>query len=308
METIYDVIIIGSGPAGLSAAVYAKRAQMDTLVIEKEPMSGGQIVYTYEVDNYLGIPGINGFDLGMKMREHADKFGAEFVTGEVQQIDASDKIKTVVLTDDTMYKTRTIVVATGAQSSRLGAEGEARLSGMGVSYCATCDGAFFRDKTVAVIGGGDTAVEDAIFLARGSKKVYVVHRRDEFRAAKVLQNKLLSLPNVEVIWNSTLEEISGEEKVGSISVKNVKDGKIIAYDVDGVFIAVGSKPNSKIVEGIVECDGSGYIISGEDCVTSANGIFAAGDVRTKRLRQVITAAGDGACAISSVERYISEEF
>lgn len=308
MENIYDVIIIGSGPAGLSAAVYAKRAQMETLVIEKEAMSGGQIVYTYEVDNYLGIPGINGFDLGMKMREHVDKFGVSFITGEVEGIYAMDKIKTVILNDGKEYKTKTIVIATGARHGQLGVEGEERLSGMGVSYCATCDGAFFRGKTVAVIGGGDTAIEDAIFLARGSAKVYVVHRRNELRAAKSLQAKLFSLPNTEMVWDSVLEEIEGEDKAEAIRVRNVKTNEVSLIETDGVFIAVGTKPNSKLVEGIVEVDKGGHIVAGEDCVTSVKGIFAAGDVRTKILRQVITAAGDGATAITSVERYLSEEF
>lgn len=308
MEKIYDVVIIGSGPAGLSAAVYAKRAQLETLVIEKDPMSGGQILNTYEVDNYLGLPGINGFDLGMKMKEHADKFDTEFVSGEVEKVDTSDSIKKVIMNNGTTYQTKTVIISTGASNSKLGLEGEKNLSGKGVSYCATCDGAFFRDKTVAVVGGGDTAVEDAIFLARGSKQVYLIHRRDKLRAAKILQEKLLSLPNVTVLWSSVLEEITGEDKVDGITVKYVNSNTTTHIDLDGVFIAVGTKPNTKLVDGIVDLSDDKYIVADEDCITSQEGIFAVGDVRTKPLRQIITAASDGALAVYSIEKYLSEKY
>lgn len=308
MEKIYDVVIIGSGPAGLSAAVYAKRAQLETLVIEKDPMSGGQILNTYEVDNYLGLPGINGFDLGMKMKEHADKFDTEFMSGEVEKIDTSDSIKKVVLNNGTTYQTKTVIISTGASNSKLGLDGEKNLAGKGVSYCATCDGAFFRDKTVAVVGGGDTAVEDAIFLARGAKQVYLIHRRDKLRAAKILQEKLLSLPNVTVLWSSVIEEITGEDKVDGITVKYVNSNTTTHIDLDGVFIAVGTKPNTKLVDGIVDLSDDKYIVADEDCITSQEGIFAVGDVRTKPLRQIITAASDGALAVYSIEKYLSEKF
>lgn len=308
MEKIYDVIIVGSGPAGLSAAVYAMRAQLETLIIEKDPMSGGQILNTYEVDNYLGLPGINGFDLGMKMREHADKLGAQFISGEVEKIESSEKIKSVSLADGTKFETRTIIISTGASYSKLGLEGEKKLSGKGVSYCATCDGAFFRNKTVAVIGGGDTAVEDAIFLARGSKQVYLIHRRDSLRAVKILQEKLLSLPNVTVLWDSVVDEIIGEEQVEGITVRYLNSNTTSRLDLDGVFVAIGTKPNTQIVEGVVELTENKYINAGEDCITSVPGIFAIGDLRTKPLRQIITAASDGATAITSIEQYLSENF
>lgn len=299
---MYDLIIIGSGPAGLSAAVYGKRAGLSTLVLEKNPMSGGQVLNTYEVDNYLGMPGINGFDMGMQFREHADRLGAEFEEADVTGI-AAEGSRRIVKTAKRDYEARAIIIATGATHKKLGAEGEERLAGRGISYCATCDGAFFRGKTVAVIGGGDVAAEDAIFLARSCKKVYVVHRRDELRAAKILQEQLLALPNVEMVWNSTVNEILGEEQVSGISLHNKKEGTDTVLDVDGVFIAVGISPITEAFTDVVAADQGGYLIAGEDCATSVPGIFAAGDVRTKKLRQIVTAVADGANAVSSAQEY-----
>lgn len=304
MEKLYDVVIIGSGPAGLAAAIYAERARLDTIVIEKTGMSGGQVLTTSEVDNYPGLPGIGGFDLGMKMREHADQLGAHFIDDELLSITDEGKVKTVVCENGT-YQTKTVIIATGASHRKLGAPGEEELAGMGVSYCATCDGAFFRNKVTAVIGGGDVAIEDAIFLSRLCKKVYVIHRRDQLRGARSLQDKLFSLENVEMVWDSVVERIKGEEQTGALDVKNVKTGEISELEVDGVFVAVGISPNSQPFEGLVEMD-HGYIKAGEDCQTSVAGIYAAGDVRTKQLRQIITAAADGANAITSVERYLAE--
>ncbi|MFA9376583.1 MAG: thioredoxin-disulfide reductase [Lachnotalea sp.] len=301
---MYDLIIIGSGPAGLSAAVYAQRAMLNTLVIEKNVMSGGQILNTYEVDNYPGYKGINGFDLGMKFREHADQLGATFTEEEVLKIVSEGKTKKVITQKQT-YETKTIIIATGARYRKLDVPGEAEFSGMGVSYCATCDGAFFRNKTTCVVGGGDVAVEDAIFLARMCKKVFVVHRRNEFRAVKSLQEKLFSLDNVEVIWDSKVEQINGDEKVNSIVIKNVKTNEEQITDVDGVFVAVGIIPNSDEYVGVVAMNEQKYIIAGEECSTNIEGIFAAGDIRTKMLRQIITAASDGANAITSVQNYIN---
>lgn len=306
MSHIYDLIIIGSGPAGLAAAVYAQRAKLDTLVIEKAMVSGGQVLTTYEVDNYPGLPGIGGYDLGIKFREHADRLGARFVEDEVLNIQDGGKgaIKGVVCQGNT-YEARSLILATGAVHRKLGVPGEEELAGAGVSYCATCDGAFFRNKVTAVIGGGDVAVEDAIFLARMCSKVYLIHRRNELRAAKSLQENLLSLDNVEVIWDTVADSINGDGMVKSLSLTNVKNGQKRELDVQGVFIAVGITPESRAFEGLVDMD-HGYIRAGEDTVTSAPGIFAAGDVRTKPLRQIITAAADGANAITSVERYLVE--
>ena len=306
MSHIYDLIIIGSGPAGLAAAVYAQRAKLDTLVVDKAMVSGGQVLTTYEVDNYPGLPGIGGYDLGIKFREHADRLGARFVEDEVLNIQDGGKgaIKGVVCQGNT-YEARSLILATGAVHRKLGVPGEEELAGAGVSYCATCDGAFFRNKVTAVIGGGDVAVEDAIFLARMCSKVYLIHRRNELRAAKSLQENLLSLDNVEVIWDTVADSINGDGMVKSLSLTNVKNGQKRELDVQGVFIAVGITPESRAFEGLVDMD-HGYIRAGEDTVTSAPGIFAAGDVRTKPLRQIITAAADGANAITSVERYLVE--
>ncbi|MEG1292974.1 MAG: thioredoxin-disulfide reductase [Clostridium sp.] len=306
MGKIHDLIIIGSGPAGLSAAVYAQRAELDTIIIEKNMMSGGQILNTYEVDNYPGLPGISGFDLGMKMREHADKLGATFIEDTLTSAELDGDVKKLVGENDS-YESKAVIIATGAHHRKLGVQGEAIFTGAGVSYCATCDGAFFKGKTTAVIGGGDVAIGDAIFLARMCKKVYLIHRRGELRGAKSLQNKLLSLENTEVIWDTVVEEIVGTDKVESLKLLNKKTEEHTDLAADGVFIAVGIEPESHEFAGILEMDRQGYIQAGEDGKTSIPGVFAAGDVRTKELRQVITAASDGANCITGVERYLSEK-
>lgn len=306
MSKIYDLVIIGSGPAGLSAAVYAQRACLDTLIIEKTGMSGGQILTTTEVDNYPGMPGIGGFDLGMKMREHVDNLGGLFQTGEVMEITDHKDIKEIRLDDGNVIQTRTIIIATGASHRKLGIPGETEFTGAGVSYCATCDGAFFRNRTTAVIGGGDVAVEDAIFLARLCQKVYVIHRRDSFRAAKVLSEKLLALENVEVLWNTTPVSITGSTNVESLNIHHKDTGEDQSIAVDGVFIAVGMEPNTEIYKSLVTTDKTGYIVADETCRTNVPGIFAAGDIRTKQLRQVVSAASDGANAVYSVQRYLEE--
>jgi len=302
---IYDIIIIGSGPAGLAAAIYAKRAELNLIIIEKAGMSGGQIINTYEIDNYPGLPGINGFDLSMKFREHADKLDTNFIMGDVVdfRIDGDDKI--ITLDNDTEYKARTVVVATGGVPRHLNIEGEEKFSGRGLSYCATCDGAFFKNKVVAVVGGGDVAVEDAIFLARICKQVYVIHRRDQFRASRSISTRLLSMENVTVLWDSVVEKINGIETVNSIDVKNIKTEKNETYDVSGVFVAVGYLPNSETYKKVLATDDWGYIVAGENCETNVPGVFVAGDVRTKDLRQIITAAADGANAITAVEKYLN---
>lgn len=302
---IYDVIIIGSGPAGLSAAIYAQRAELTNIVIEKTGISGGQIINTYEVDNYPGTPGISGFDLSTKFREHCDRLNTTFITAEVVEFKLENDIKVVTLDDGTTYLAKTVVISSGGKPRHLNVPGEDKFAGLGLSYCATCDGAFFKNKIVAVVGGGDVAVEDAIFLSRISDKVYVIHRRDELRAIKSSVNKLLANSNVEVLWDSVVESINGSEIVESLNIKNVKTNESSILDVSGVFIAVGYIPNSQIYKDIVATDAGGYIIAGENCETNIPGIFAAGDIRTKDLRQIITAASDGANAITAVERYLN---
>lgn len=300
---IYDVIILGSGPAGLSAAIYAQRAKLNTLVVEAKPLSGGQILDTYEVDNYPGMKGISGFELGMKFREHADVLGVAFYTAQVQEVRNAGEWKEVVTDQDTL-QAKSVILAMGANHRKLGVPGEEDLSGMGVSYCATCDGAFFKGKTVAVVGGGDVALEDALFLARGCEKVYLIHRRDELRGAKILQEQVQQTENIRMLWNSVVKEIQGEGKVEKIIVHNNIEETDSQLEVQGVFIAVGIQPNSETVKDVVELDEQGYVKALEDTVTSQPGIFAAGDIRTKQLRQVITAAADGANAVTSVERYL----
>jgi thioredoxin reductase (NADPH) len=304
MEKIYDLIIIGSGPAGLCAAIYAQRAKLSCITIERNYMSGGQVINTYEVDNYPGLPGINGFDMAQQFRAHAEKLGAEFVEAEVKKIELlEDDVKKIVTENDCFYA-KSIIIATGAKHRTLSVKGEEELAGMGVSYCATCDGAFFKNKTVAVVGGGDVAVEDAIFLARACEKVYLIHRRDELRAAKVLQEAALAEEKIVPIWNSVVTEITGEDKVESIKLQNVTTKEAKELSVVGIFVAVGIQPNTELFEEILNLDKNGYIEAGEDCKTSVEGIFAAGDVRTKPLRQIITAAADGANAVTSVQEYL----
>lgn len=303
---MHDVIIIGAGPAGLSAAIYATRAKLDAVVLDRNFVSGGQINDTYEIDNYPGIPGISGMELAEKMSKHAAELGAVIEYGDVQSLDLTGRVKKVV-TDEKTYEARTVIIASGARHSTLGAPGEESLTGTGVSYCATCDGAFYRNKETAVVGGGNVAVEDAIFLARGCSKVYVIHRRDELRAARVLQENLLSLPNVEMVWNSVVKSINGEGKVDSVTVTNVRDQSERTIPVSGVFIAVGIVPQSEYLRNDVALDEKGYIIADETGRTSVPGVFAAGDVRTKQLRQVVTAVADGANAVTSVQAYLLEK-
>ncbi|MFR4986435.1 MAG: thioredoxin-disulfide reductase [Lachnospirales bacterium] len=304
---IYDVVIIGSGPSGLAAAIYAERAKLKTITIEKQYMSGGQILNTYEVDNYPGLPEINGFDMGQKFRQHAEKLGSQFVKDEVLELEIMDKVKKVHCKKNE-FLTKTVIIATGAQHRLLEVKGEKELYGKGVSYCATCDGAFYKDKIVAVVGGGDVALEDAIFLSRLCKKVYLIHRRDEFRGVKILQEKVFSIDNIEIIWDTVVDEICGENEVTSINVSNVKTNEKKSLDVDGVFVAIGIIPNSHIFEKHLQLDDGNYIVATEDCKTSVEGVFVAGDVRTKALRQIVTAVSDGANAITSIEKYLATKF
>lgn len=298
---MFDLVIIGSGPAGMAAAIYAQRARLDTLVLEKTGISGGQVLNTYEVDNYPGLPGIGGFELAQKMQEHAVKMDAAFSGDEVKEIKETDDGYQVVCEGCT-YDTKGIILATGAKHAHLGVPGEGELAGMGVSYCATCDGAFFKDREVAVVGGGDVAVEDAIFLARICKKVYLIHRRDELRAAMSLQEALKAYDNVEMVWNTVVEKINGEEQVDSLSLLNKVSGERTEIQVSGVFVAVGILPNSEVFRNFVETDEAGYVIAGEDCRCNRTCIYAVGDVRTKPLRQIVTAVADGANAVTSFQK------
>ncbi|MCI7351520.1 MAG: FAD-dependent oxidoreductase [Ruminococcus sp.] len=299
---LYDTVIIGSGPAGLSAAVYAGRASMKFIVIEKVFMGTGQIAESECVDNYLGLPATNGFDLGEKFRAHAESMGTEFVEGDVSEIVPEDGNYRIKLSDGESYLTKTVIYAAGASHRRLGVKGEEEFSGRGVSYCAVCDGAFYKGKIVAIVGGGDTALGEAVFLSKLAEKVYLIHRRDSFRANKSLQEKVSQIANIIPVMSAVPTEIYGDKKVGGIELSH--EGNTERLTVDGVFVAVGTVPNSEPLRGVAELSPEGYVMAGEDCVTSAKGIFAAGDVRTKPLRQVITAAADGACCVYEAEKYL----
>lgn len=303
---VYDLVIIGSGPAGMTAAIYAKRAMLDCILLEKEYLPGGQVIKTYEVDNYPGIPKTNGMELSSKFSEHANELGVERMTAEVRNIKADGEIKEIEVGNGETLQTKTIILATGAVHRTLSVPGEEKFTGMGVSYCATCDGAFFRDKVTAVVGGGDVALEDAIFLSRMCKKVYLIHRRDEFRGAKILQDQVQKSENIEILWDTVVTEIIGETTVEKISIQNVHNHVDNTLEVDGVFVAVGTKPASDLLKGQIEMDEQGYILAAEDGVTSIPGIFAGGDGRAKKLRQVVTAVADGANCVQSVERYLQK--
>lgn len=306
MENIYDLAILGAGPAGICAAIYATRAKLNTIWLDKKFVRGGQIVDTYEVDNYPGLPGITGLDLGEAMAGHAKKLGMKPQREPVRSIEAEQGIK-VIRTKKNEYRARAVIIACGATHRHLGIPGEEELSGMGVSYCATCDAAFFQDRTVVVVGGGNVAVEDAIFLSRTCKKVYLVHRRDELRAEKILQECLFACKNVELIWDSIPLSIEGTDKVEALKIQNKKTQEESFIETDGVFIAVGIVPGTEKFKDLVKLDEAGYIVAGEDGITSEPGIFAAGDIRTKNLRQVVTAVADGANAVASAQRYLLDK-
>ena len=303
---MYDVIILGSGPAGLSAAVYASRAGLSFAVIEKDYMGTGQIAYTEQVDNYLGYYGIDGFSLGEKFREHAESLGTEFIEGEVTELSRTDSGWKVALSDGNNFEAKTVIYALGASPKKLGIAGEEEFAGRGVSYCALCDGAFFEGKTVTVIGGGDTALSDALYLSKTAEKVYVVHRRNEFRANASLVKKAEEAANIEFVLEAVPTEIIGAESVTGI--KYTRNGTEKTLGTDGVFAAVGSLPNTSLLKGTADLDERGYVMADESCITSAEGLFAAGDVRTKAVRQVITAAADGANAAVSALNCINDKY
>jgi len=299
-----EVIIIGGGPAGLTAGLYASRAGLKSLLVERR-IVGGQIVNATLVENYPGFPqGISGAELGSLMHQQAVKYGLEVVTSEVTGITSQESYS--IGTTDGDFKAVAIIIAAGSEYRKLGIPGEERLVGHGVSYCATCDGFFFRNREVAVVGGGDTAITDALELTRHAKKVYVIHRRDQLRAGQVLQQRAFAQPKLEFIWSTVVEEIMGEESISGLKLRNVKTGESSILKVEGIFVAVGLVPNSQQFSNTVNLDNTGYIVTDETMSTSAPGIFAAGDIRRNSSRQVASAVGDGVTAAMSACRYIQE--
>ncbi|AZV45201.1 thioredoxin-disulfide reductase [Peribacillus asahii] len=304
-EKIYDVVIIGAGPAGMTAAVYTSRANLSTLMLERG-MPGGQMANTEEVENYPGFETILGPELSTKMFEHAKKFGAEYAYGDVKEIIDGEEYKTIIA-GSKEYKARSIIISSGAEYKKIGVPGEKELGGRGVSYCAVCDGAFFKGKELFVIGGGDSAVEEGVYLTRFASKVTIVHRRDELRAQKILQDRAFANEKVDFIWNTTLKQINEKDgKVGSVTLVSTVDGTETEHPADGVFVYIGMLPLTKPFENLGITNETGYIETNERMETKVAGIFAAGDVREKTLRQIVTATGDGSIAAQSVQHYVEE--
>lgn len=292
-----DLVIIGSGPAGLSAALYAKRANLDVIVIEKEFLGTGQIAESARVDNYIGLCGISGYDLGEKFRADAEKFGVEFYEGAVTRLERKNDVWLTELDGGEIIESKTVIYAAGAAHRKLNIPGEERFIGKGVSFCAVCDGALYQGKTVAVVGGGDTALDDALYLSDIAQKVYLIHRRNEFRGSAKSVLKIKSRENIEIVTPAVVTEITGDDRVRSVKLDNGRE-----LILNGIFVAVGMTPATDLVKGLVETDSGGYIRADESGITNAPGLFAAGDVRTKKLRQVVTAVSDGAnAAISAIE-------
>ena len=304
MEKIYDVVVIGGGPAGYTAALYATRAGLDTLVLEKFS-AGGQMTETQSIDNYPGFDeGVDGFTLGMKMQAGAERFGAKTVQTEVLSCELSIQPKKIV-TDSGGIFARAVIIATGAGHKHLGVADEEKLVGRGVGYCAACDGMLYRGKTVAVVGGGNSAAADALLLSKICAKVYLIHRRDTMRAEKVYHEPLMKAEGIEFLWNSEVSELIYDKRLSGVKIRNKQSGEESELSLDGLFISIGRSPVTAAFGGQVALDGSGYIIAGEDTKTSIEGVFAAGDVRTKALRQIVTAAADGAVAAHFAEEYIA---
>lgn len=302
---MYDLVIIGSGPAGLSAAVYAKRACLSVLVIEKEAFAGGQMVYTEEVDNYLGLNAKSGFELAESFKQHALDLDVSFAEGAVEKIVPKDGKWSLHMESGEDIETKTVLLATGATHRKLGVPGEETFAGVGVSYCATCDGAFFQGKSVAVVGGGDVALEDALYLANICEQVYLIHRRNELRGTKALQNQVFANEKITFLGESEVTEITGDKQVSGISVHNKVTDETKELSVAGVFIAVGMEPQSDLYAPLLSLE-HGYVPAGEDCATEKDGLYVAGDVRTKRLRQIVTAVADGANAVHSIQEYLMQ--
>jgi len=302
----YDIAIVGAGPAGLAAALYAARARRRTLLIERK-VTGGQISLTSAVENYPGFDTIDGFDLAQRMQQQAEKYGAETAYTDVTAIGQADG-KHLLRTAEGDILARAVILTGGADYNRLGVPGEDRLTGHGVSYCATCDAAFFKDQTVAVIGGGDAAMDEGLFVARYASKVYVIHRRDALRASAILQERAFAEPKMEFVWNTVVEEVLGDDTVTGLRLRNVATGETSTLDVAAVFIFIGLTPNTAYLRGKLRMDAGGHIYVNEWMETSIPGLFAAGDVRANSARQVVTAAGDGATAAIRADHYITERF
>lgn len=303
MEKIYDIIIIGGGPAGYTSALYASRAGFDTLVIERMSV-GGQMALTDIIDNYPGFEeGVDGFTLGMKMQQGAERFGAATEYADVNSIDVSDRIKKVE-TSNGVFLAKVIIIATGANPRELGLENEKSLVGRGVHYCAHCDGRFYKDKTVVVVGGGNSAASDALYLSNIAQKVYLVHRRDTLRATKIYHEPLMKCKNIQFLWDSAIASIIAENRVSGVEIKNLKTEKTEKIDCDGLFVSIGRQPATEFLKGVIDLDEYGYIIADESTKTNISGVFAVGDVRQKALRQVVTAVSDGAVAVHFAEEYL----
>jgi len=303
----YEIVIVGGGPAGLAAALYAARARRGTLVIERKG-AGGQIALTSEVENYPGIDSINGFDLAQAMHQQAEKYGAETVYAEVTGIDPLPDGRHLVRTTEGDYAAGAVILTGGADYVRLGVPGEEKLTGYGVSYCGTCDAAFFKDHDVAVVGGGDAAMDEGLFVARYARRVRVIHRRDQLRASAILQERAFAEPKMEFIWNTVVEEVLGDSSVTGVRVRNVVTGEVSTLDLTAVFVFIGMTPNTQYLAGKLKLDAGGHIYVNEWMETDVPGIFAAGDIRANSARQVVTAAGDGATAAIRADHYITDHF
>ena len=307
MENIYDVLIIGGGPAGYSAALYAARAGLKTAVLEKMS-AGGQMALTDTIDNYPGFEeGVEGFALGFKMQTQAERFGAQSLYGTVESVDLVASPKKIVA-DSGEYFAKSVLIATGADPQKLGLENEDAYTGMGIHYCAHCDGRFYKDKTVVVVGGGNSAAQDALYLSRLAKKVYLVHRRDTLRATKIYHEPLMKAENVEFLWNSAVTALHSEKRLNAVTVRDLQGGEEKTIEADGLFVSIGREPASEIFKEVLLLNGAGYIVADETTKTNIEGVFAAGDVREKALRQVITAASDGAVSAHYAEEYIRANF
>ena len=305
MNRVYDVIILGGGPAGYTAALYAARAGLDTLVLEQYS-AGGQMTETATIDNYPGFhDGIDGFTLGMHMQSGAERFGAQAVQAEVREVDLVVHPKKIT-TDQGAYLAKSVILATGASHRHLGIEREEAYVGKGVGYCAACDGMLYRGKTVAVVGGGNSAAADALYLSRICKKVYVIHRRDALRATKIYHDPLFRTANVEFLWNRRVAELIGDHKLSGVRLEDVKTNESTLLDLDGLFVSIGRDPVTSLYKGQVDLDESGYVLADETTKTNLPGVFAAGDLRTKALRQIVTAAADGAVAAHYAEEYLAQ--
>ncbi len=301
---MYDIAIIGAGPAGLTAALYGRRGG-NTVAVLEGGVYGGQVATTPEVENFPGIISITGVDFSMGLYNQVEAQGAEILFEGVRQVELGGKVKRLITTQRTV-EAKTVIIANGARRRKLGCPGEKEFSGRGVSYCATCDGAFFRGRNVAIVGGGNTELEDALFLSNNCEKVYLIHRRDAFRASKVLAQAIGRRENIQILWNSVVQRIDGDKAVEEVTLANTQQESCRSLPVAAVFVAIGLEPENSLYQGQLELDKAGYIIAGEDCKTNLPGVYAAGDTRTKGLRQIITAAADGAVAAFEAARHINE--